>query len=520
MVVFRHSPEVTTAGRLWEECRWAAKWGAGFDLLLAAARLECGCADLSRESSPPALRELALQAARFYLGLAPRPEPAVWAAAAQSLPPPPTAVRLAALEGLRFYALDPASYATAAGQWLSEQAAGVSACVVGLRSMGSVLAPVVAATLEARGCRVQLLTLRPVSAPDQRQIRLGPVMRQHCARWPGAFLIVDEGPGLSGSSFGGTVAALRRLGIAQARIALLPSWSPTPAALGNAHAARHWEHWRVYPPPALAAPCPDAVDLSGGFWRQRMAIHRNVPVWPAHERRKFLCDRGRIVVKFGGWGRYGRATQARAQELAQAGWGPKLAGGQLEPGWVGYRRLLAAPVRRPGAAWCRFAGRYLAWVASTYRLAASAAPSAELQEMLAANLGKPVAAPEGPVVALDGRMLPCEWGETAQGFVKFDATDHGDDPFFPGPADIAWDLAALGVEFGRARGRAVVETYCRYSGETLRALAPRLRWHRLAYAGFRAAYCRLAATQSPASDSTRFTRLAEGYTRLISDPRG
>lgn len=520
MVVFRHAPEVTTAGRLWEECRRAAGAGTGFDLLLAAARLECGCADLSGESSPPALQELALQAARFYLRLAPRPEPAVWAAAASSLPPPPTEISLAALEGVRFYALDPASYASAAGRWLNDQAAGASAWVVGLRSMGSVLAPLVAAALDARGCRVQLLTLRPVGAPDQRQIQLGPVVRQQFAHWPGAFLIVDEGPGLSGSSFGGAVAALRRLGIPQARIALLPSWSPTSEALGNAYAARHWEHWCVYPAPAPAAPSLEAEDLSGGLWRQRMGMHRSVPVWPTHERRKFLCERGRVVVKFGGLGCYGRATQARAQELARAGWGPKLAGGDIESGWVGYRRLRAAAVTRPGAAWCQFAGRYLAWVASTHRIGAAAAPSVELQEMLEANVGKPVEPPEGPVVALDGRMLACEWGETAQGFVKFDGTDHGDDPFFPGPADIAWDLAAVGVEFGRARGRAVIAAYCQASGETLRALAPRLRWHRLAYLAFRAAYCRLAATQTSTQDSTSFARLAEGYTRLISDPPG
>ncbi|TAN24681.1 MAG: hypothetical protein EPN33_02645 [Acidobacteria bacterium] len=462
--------------------------------------------------------QLSLQAARFYLRLAPKPEPAAWEEAVNSLPPRSTVVRLATLEGLRFYALDPASYTIAAWQWLSEQTAGASAWVVGLRSMGSVLAPVVAAALADRGCSIRLLTLRPVGAPEQRQIRLEPVMQQQFARWPGTFLIVDEGPGLSGSSFGGTVAALRRLGIPQARIVLLPSWSPTPEALGNAYAAQHWERWRAYPAPALPAPGPDAVDLSGGLWRQRMGIHRSVPVWPTHERRKLLCGRGRILVKFGGLGRYGCATQVRAQELARAGWGPELAGGDLDPCWVSYRRMRAAAVTQPGMAWCRFAGRYLAWVASTYRIGVSAAPSVELQEMLTANLGKPVDAPEGPVVALDGRMLACEWGETAQGFVKFDGTDHGDDPFFPGPADIAWDLAAVDVEFGPTRGRAVIETYRRVSGETLRALVPRLRWHRLAYLAFRMAYCRLAATQTPAPDSARFARLAEGYTRLTFCP--
>jgi glyoxylase-like metal-dependent hydrolase (beta-lactamase superfamily II) len=38
----------------------------------------------------------------------------------------------------------------------------------------------------------------------------------------GRFVVVDEGPGLSGSSFAGTADALERLGVAPDRIAFLP----------------------------------------------------------------------------------------------------------------------------------------------------------------------------------------------------------------------------------------------------------------------------------------------------------
>ncbi|HVA62229.1 MAG TPA: hypothetical protein VNF74_00785, partial [Terriglobales bacterium] len=118
--------------------------------------------------------------------------------------------------------------------------------------------------------------------------------------------------------------------------------------------------------------------------------------------------------------------------------------------------------------------------------------------------------------ALDGKMQAVEWGLGERGWVKFDGTDHGDDPFFPGPADIAWDLAAIAVEFGAARGRAVAEAYGRRSGETEAALGPRMRWHGLAYSLFRAAYCGLAATRVEAPDAARLAAAGEWYRRAAA----
>ncbi|MGH9412474.1 MAG: hypothetical protein ACRD0Y_01925 [Terriglobales bacterium] len=513
--MFRHAPEVTTVGRLWQACREAVRSGSPFELLLAAARLECACADGGAETGGR-LIELSLLAARYFLGQQPRPSAAeLWGLEAH-LPLATAAVQLSAFEGIRFYALSPAGYAEAARRWRREQAqANAAAWVIGLRSMGSVLAPVVAAALETRDCRTRCLTLRPSGAPDQRQLQVESSLQVAMQRWRGEFLIVDEGPGLSGSSFAGTVAALRGIGIAPQRIALLPSWTPEPSRLSNAYAAQNWASWRVYAAAGLAVPGEDAQDASGGKWRQILGTHECEPVWPQHERRKFLCGRGRVLLKFGGFGRYGHATRERAAELARRGWGPALApqSGDAGEGWISYRRIPAAPLVRPGAAWCEFAGRYLAFVAQAYRRQDSVPPSPELQEMVSANLEQAQEPPEGPVAALDGRMLPCEWGETARGYVKFDGTDHGDDPFFPGPADIAWDLAAVAVEFGKARGRAVLDAYCRASGETHRALAPRLVWHGRAYTAFRAGYCELAAAQTTSPDRERFTQQALRYRR-------
>ena len=47
---------------------------------------------------------------------------------------------------------------------------------------------------------------------------------------------------------------------------------------------------------------------------------------------------------------------------------------------------------------------------------------------------------EYPVFA-DNRMYPYKFMRTPFGMKKLDGAPHGDDHFFPGPCDIAWDIA-------------------------------------------------------------------------------
>src|SRR5436853_406434 len=52
------------------------------------------------------------------------------------------------------------------------------------------------------------------------------------------------------------------------------------------------------------------------------------------------------------------------------------------------------------------------------------------------------------MIVVDGRMNPHEWLGTADGrLLKTDGATHGDDHFFPGPTDIAWDIAGAAVEW-------------------------------------------------------------------------
>ena len=97
------------------------------------------------------------------------------------------------------------------------------------------------------------------------------------------------------------------------------------------------------------------------------------------------------------------------------------------------------------------------------------------------------------VVICDGRMLPHEWLRSERGeLLKLDAGTHGDNHFFPGPCDIAWDVAGTIVEWeleGEARDYFVGE-YTRRSGD---AVAERLGPYLLAYTTFRMGWSRMAA---------------------------
>src|SRR5947208_929491 len=79
--------------------------------------------------------------------------------------------------------------------------------------------------LEERGCAVRRFTLRPGGHPFDRQLDVSAELAEEWRSPKDAqFLVVDEGPGLSGSSFASVAGALRRVGIEDRRIVLMPGW--------------------------------------------------------------------------------------------------------------------------------------------------------------------------------------------------------------------------------------------------------------------------------------------------------
>jgi hypothetical protein len=148
----------------------------------------------------------------------------------------------------------------------------------------------------------------------------------------------------------------------------------------------------------------------------------------------------------------------------------------------------------------------------------------ELEQMAQINLERalgmsyPVKLPvELPVIA-DARMMPHEWILLSDGRLqKLDASDHGDNHFFPGPTDIAWDVAGAIVEW-RLNSEAVELLTSEYRTITHDALTNRLPSYLIAYSCFRMAFAQSAANStSDATERTRLQRDANGYTATLTN---
>jgi hypothetical protein len=414
--------------------------------------------------------------------------------------PIPKEIEISVPEGFAYYALDPELYRRAARRFVAE-ARPERVAVIGIRSIGATLGAVVASEIE----RSRLWTVRPRGHPFDRQVRADYDLARAWMSWGGHFAIVDEGPGMSGSSFASVAEFLGSLGIPDQRIVFFPAWGTDGSGFVNETARLRWQRHRQYWTPFEDLHrFDDALDLSAGKWRELRPVR--TAVQPQHERRKYLRD-GRLY-KFAGYGRYGREKLARAERLS--GWIPPALG--LEDGFLVSRWIDGAPVR-PTRDLVEHAANYLAHVAREFSTGEPAGVE-DLAHMIEVNTGCAwtEALPEAQAVFLDGRMLRHEWLDTADGYKKTDALDHYDDHFYPGPQDIAWDLAACGVEFDCEER--LVECYVRASGDT--RVAERLPFYRAAYLAFRVGYCDMAANAlGDSADGARFREARERYQSRI-----
>jgi hypothetical protein len=496
--------------------------GDATDILMAAGELEAGVVDAlcpAADSWHPtlaALREASMAAGRFFLGRSPMPAVIAAFDALATLELPPH-VEVSVPEGYAYYGLYPETYARAAGRF-HEEMRPERVGVIGIRSIGTSLGAVVAAALEARGCEVHSWTVRPRGHPFYRTLSLSPELeRQFRAHASWHFAIVDEGPGLSGSSLACVAEKLSWLGVPDERVVFFPSWDPDPGNFVSKTAGARWRRHRKYT--AVFEPGGGLRDFSAGKWRR--SVYPAGSIWPAvqpqHERRKYLD--GGTLLKFAGLGRFGRAKLPRAFELAEAGFSPRALGfenGFLRLSFVEGRPLSA---RDRSPALIAAMARYLAHL---WRRQASGdgARFEDLAGMIEVNTGLDAGRLERframvtstRSVAIDGRMLPHEWLLTSAGFLKTDSLDHTDDHFLPGCTDIAWDLAGASIEFGLSPQEAAhfVETYTALSGD--REAGRRLPFFRLAYLAFRLGYATVAQnTLRGSPDALRFAALAARY---------
>lgn len=551
MIVFRDQVERVRTRALLRRCQNVARSGvdheAATSLLIDLGMLEAALVDLEAPEadawSPMAERARAacLAAARL---LARTGEAEALAAALGGLAalPLPAEVELRAPEGFAHYGLHPETYLAAARSFAAETAPA-AAVVIGLRGIGASLSAVVAAGLEGAGWQVRSLTLRPRGHPFDRRPMLRPELGQWLrARRDAWFLVVDEGPGLSGSSFGGTAALLGELGAPDERIAFFPSHRPDPATFVSADAKTRWARHPCCHVPFEAAllpasPWPEGSrELSGGAWRALLygPGESRPPVLPWQERRKLLSPEPMPVLhKFVGLGRFGERARRRAEALAAVGFTPPV--DSLRHGYLAQRFVPGRPLRRGQAdpAFLRFAARYLGHLGRRFATGEAACPRA-LLPMIETNVAETLGTapgsalarhahglPTAPAVALDGRVLAHEWLRTEDGFLKTDATDHHADHGFPGATDIAWDVAGLGVELGLAESaRAeLAQTVATELGDP--SLPRRLPFYAVAYLAFRAGHTHFAAASlGMAPDGRRMRQAFTRYRVLLAQALG
>ncbi|OAS24466.1 hypothetical protein [Methylobacterium platani] len=482
------------------------------------------------------------------------PDRAAVASACADLPSGPVEIRLP--EGFAFYAVYPEAYAAAA----AGSGLGAGATVIGLRSIGTSLGAMVAAGLGGT-----LVTVRPTGHPFRRALRLSGALRD--ALSPASRVAVaDEGPGLSGSSFGAVLRFLEERGVPADNVALFPSHAGEPGhAAGDdirrlyARARRHvltfddlvlragrpehrLESWLA---PLVGPVTAPLEEISGGAWRTHAFADPDTwpPANPMQERRKFLArtGSGTWLAKFVGLGFEGERKVGRARDLHAAGFCPEVAGfahGFLVESWIAD----ATPLPRAGLAPARLAervGDYLGHRAAAFPSAPGRGAALEaLWEMARHNAAEALG--EGAASGLDGwrgllpgfaaaarpvetdnRLHAWEWLVRPDGtLLKTDAVDHHAAHDLVGCQDIAWDVAGAAIELGLtgAAGRRLRDSIARRTG---RAIDPAfVAWLEIAYAAFQLGAATMAGASAGADEQPRLAAEVARYRAHLASRLG
>lgn len=465
--------------------------------LIAAGELECALADAGvQRSAAPAITDAV---AKLLLNGGHFDRARIQAMLSGIAVPDDMSVSVA--EGFAYYALHPFRFRAPVTQLQTDRPVRI----LGVRSIGTSLSAVVRALFAETNPDVQRITVRPHGHPYDRQLELSPEQKDWIHVSPHAFfVVVDEGPGLSGSSFLSVAEAIRQCGIPADQIVLIGSRYPDVTQMRAPNAATRWPQFQfLAADPAPLLPQNAHTDLSGGLWRQLFCNDRpdQPAAWTQLEPAKYMSADHQRLYKFHGFGHFGEQIAQRSRLAADAGFAPRFLG--MERGFGTYEvengTLLApgdlnAELIDRAAEYCAFRVREMR--------AENDGPS-DLQAMASWNwqcefgseLKNIHLAVERFVVA-DARMQPHEWLRADDGRIfKLDGSTHGDDHFFPGPCDIAWDLAGMIVEWDMsdAQKEQFLKIYRERSADNASA---RIDSYILAYAIFRMGWSKMAAHAS------------------------
>lgn len=418
----------------------------------------------------------------------------------------PSSITCKTAEGHAYYAVYPEAYFEAAANTAWPE----PPIVIGVRSIGAGLAAMAAAGSGAGAP----ITVRPVGPPFSRRLALSASLSAEL-RADRFYAVTDEGPGLSGSSFGAVGDALEDAGVAPDRVTYMPSHGGAPGPMSSPRHRARWaasrRTFKDFDGLSLTAPRPEhrlaswvedltgplvtpLKDLSAGAWRKERGLA--APAIPALERRKFLAqaENRSWLLKFAGLGAQGEDRLRRAAALAAHGYAPSVAG--LRHGFTVERWM--ADARAPDFGHMnrenlveRLA-RYIAFRAEAFPARQEDGASlAQLADMARFNLAEALGpdraryiagrlawsaqrARPGPPVHVDGRMHAWEWLALPDNrLLKADAVDHSSQHDLIGCQDPCWDVVGAQVELGLSDAEAA--DLARRIGRRLnRALDPAL----------------------------------------------
>src|SRR5256886_15961339 len=397
------------------------------------------------------------------------------------------------------------------------------AAVIGIRSIETTLRAVVPATLRRTGCAAERITVRPTGHPYSRHTH--PTSEQ--IRWirkqkeRGAiFLVVDDGPGRSGPSLLSVGEPLIDAGVSVADLTLIGSQEPDLNLLCVDDAVRRWKAFHFLAAKSrISSRFSDHIFVGAGEWRRNLLPKDATwpACWPQMERVKFLSPDGTRLYKFEGLGPMGEAVQQRSRLVDEAGFGCSVT--DAGDGFSCYAVAEATPMlaEEVDPIVLERMAQYCAFRVAEFGAGGVPAP---LAEMLRFNISREIqielnlnldALQPSRLVVVDGRMQPHEWLRASDGILlKTDVSTHGDDHFFPGPTDIAWDLGGVTVEWNLNPDALefLLARFAQLTGSDLRRTLPAFM---LAYSVFRLAWCKMAL--STVTDSSEQLRLRTAYRR-------
>lgn len=451
----------------------------------------------------------------------------------------PASVELRLPEGFAFYAVYPEAYVEAARRLKLLGAARV----IGMRSIGTSLSAVVAAALGAP----LPISVRPFGDPSSREIAIDPALEDELLQGDAHYVIVDEGPGQSGSSFTSVADWLIDRGIPDERIAVVPSHAGHPGAASSDRRRSWWarvqrqagdfdERW----PELIARWCADLIgpidepprNLSGGEWRHLHYARADdwPPTVPAWERRKYLVSaRGeRFLVKFAGLGRIGEDKLGIARSLHRDRLVAEpigLAHGFLVERWCEG----AAPLNSDAKPLAEIAH----YIGTRARLLPAASGSGASIDDLVTMACRNVSLEFGDELAsavetwasradalkrrivrvrTDNKLDRDEWLRSSSGvLIKTDALDHHQAHDLVGCQDLAWDVAGAMIEIDVDQDQS--EGFIAAVENSAAATVDRelLGFYRVAYLAFRLGQARLGQTITHPAEQQRLDRRARRY---------